>query len=287
MAKQPLLVQLVFHPGSAAALELARHIHRQLNDDPMVPGLRVPTIFCPASAGGLPPSEYRLNFAERNFIVLLADDRFSIADEWCRFAADLWEKCREPSARFVPMQLSTNAWPLDERLRGVSFAHADLQPEGQPRDAFVVRRIIVELCRYLSGMECAGENSIAPVRLFLSHTKVDLKAEPSVTLRFIDALRADQPIEAWVDSGDIPTGSKFRDAIQDGVQGTSLLAILTDNYATREWCREEVLLAKEHQRPVAVVDALNSYEVRSFPYLGKCTAGALGRRCAEGDRSAA
>jgi hypothetical protein len=86
--------------------------------------------------------------------------------------------------------------------------------------------------------------------------------------QFIECLREDQPIEAWVDSGDIQAGSKFADAIKRGVERTSLLAVLTDTYATREWCREEVWLAKEHQRPVAVVDALTTYEVRSFSYLG-------------------
>ena len=106
------------------------------------------------------------------------------------------------------------------------------------------------------------------LRLFLSHTKADLNKEPRVTQRLIESLRGDQPIEAWVDSGDIQAGSKFAEAIERGVERTSLLAVLTDAYATREWCREEVLLAKEHQRPVVVVDALTSYEVRSFPYVG-------------------
>ncbi|MEX8517768.1 MAG: TIR domain-containing protein [Leptothrix sp. (in: b-proteobacteria)] len=77
-----------------------------------------------------------------------------------------------------------------------------------------------------------------------------------------------QPIEAWFDSGDIPTGSEFAKAIAQGVARSSLLVILTDAYASREWCREEILLAKEHQRPVVVIDALDGCETRSFPYLG-------------------
>jgi hypothetical protein len=84
----------------------------------------------------------------------------------------------------------------------------------------------------------------------------------------IEALKADQPIDAWVDAGDIPTGSPFARAIEQGVQGSSLLVVLTDAYAAREWCREEILLAKEHQRPVVVVDAVLGCEARSFPYLG-------------------
>jgi SLOG cluster2/TIR domain len=269
MKKRPLLVHFVFHPESASARELARHVHRQLNGDLIVPGLRVPTAFCPNVQGHKPPGKVRFDFAERNFVVALADDRLSIDDEWCRFVAEIWENCQHPPARFVPFQLSENAWPLDVRLKDVSFARAHLQSEGDARNAFVVRRIVVELCRYLSNLEAVAESHFeAPITLFLSHTKADIDKEPRVTKRLFECLKEDQPIEAWVDSGDIAAGSKFAEAIERGVRRTSLLTVLTDTYATREWCREEILLAKEYQRPVAVVDALASYEVRSFPYLG-------------------
>jgi SLOG cluster2/TIR domain len=270
MKKEPLLVHLVFHPESASARELAQHIHRQLNSDIIVPGLRVPTVFCPTRDGYSPPVRLRFDFAKRNFVVMLADDRLSTHEGWCGFCAEAWAGCQNNAfARCVPFQLSENAWPLDARLKEVSFAKAYLQATAEARSAFVVRRIVVELCRYLANLDKVEESAFqAPITLFLSHTKADLNKEPRVTQRFIECLREDQPIEAWVDSGDIQTGSKFADAIKRGVERTSVLAVLTDTYATREWCREEVLLAKEHQRPVAVVDALTTYEVRSFPYLG-------------------
>ena len=270
MKKEPLLVHLVFHPDSPSARELAQHVHRQLNSDIIVPGLRVPTVFCPACVGCTPPARLRFDFAERNFVVLLADDRLSIDEAWCGFCAEAWASCQNNAfARCVPFQLTENAWPLDARLKEVSFAKAFLRAAGEPRNAFVVRRIVVELCRYLSNLDKVDDSAFeAPITLFLSHTKADLNKEPRVTQQFIECLRQDQPIEAWVDSGDIQTGSKFAEAIKRGVERTSLLAVLTDTYATREWCREEVLLAKEHQRPITVVDALTRYEVRSFPYLG-------------------
>ncbi|TLD71690.1 toll/interleukin-1 receptor domain-containing protein [Phragmitibacter flavus] len=269
MKRQPLLVHLLFHPKSTSACELACHIHQQLNGDILVPGLRVPTVFCPTKKGNRPPPSLHLDFAERNFLVVLADDQLNIDDEWCQFMADVCTQAQPPAWRFVPIQLSHDAWPLDPRLNDLSFAKAHLQPDKKACDAFVVRRIVVELCRYLSNLE-AVENSEfeVPVTLFLSHAKADIDRDPKATRCFIDALKADQPVEAWVDSGDIASGSRFAESIERGVQRSSLLAVLTDTYATREWCREEVLLAKEHQRPVVVVDALSGHEVRSFPYLG-------------------
>jgi hypothetical protein len=44
--------------------------------------------------------------------------------------------------------------------------------------------------------------------------------------------------------------------------------VLTDSYASRAWCRREVLIAKKYQRPVVVVNAVRDREPRSFPYVG-------------------
>jgi hypothetical protein len=267
MPKQPLLVQFLFHPQSKSARALAQHVHRQLNDDVVVPGLRVPTVFCPVSGQDQPPPGHRLDIAEHSFVVALADDELNVDDPWCRFVADVWLACQSPAHRCVPIQLSENAYPLDDRLNGVNFGRAHLKAEGTGRDVWVTRRIVIELCRFLQGMERTDDQSTAPIKLFLSHAKIDLGVEPKVADQFIKYLTVDQPVEAWVDSGAIETGSKFAEAIATGVQRTSLLAILTDNYSTREWCREEVMLAKEHSRPIAVIDALMTHEVRSFPFL--------------------
>lgn len=263
---QPILVHLIFHPQSSSARELARYIHRQLNDDVVVPGLRVPTMFCPVGENDRPPDALDLDTAALSFVVVLADDDLAVDDDWCRLVADIWLACQNSPHRCVPIQLSPNAWPLDERLRGVNFGRAFAQQEGV-RSAWTARRVVIELCRCLNGMAISDDHSRAPIKLFLSHAKCDIAIHPKVTQALVDYLKADQPVDAWVDSGEIETGSKFAEDIAAGIPRTSLLAILTDNYSSREWCREEIMLAKEHQRPIAVIDALTSHEVRSFPFL--------------------
>lgn len=267
-AKSPLLVWLIFHPQSDSARSLAREIHRQLNDDVVVPGLRIPTAFCPVGNSDQPPPRLRLDFAERNLVVPLADEYLAADEAWCSFIADVWENSQNHAVRCVPIQLSNHAWPLDLRLNEISFARAYLEPEGLTRTKFVVRRIVVELCRYLSGLQTGDDKSNAPITLFLSHAKADVDREPKVTEKLIDALGKNQPIDAWVDSGNIPTGSKFAEEIERGVRNSSLLVVLTDNYSSREFCREEIFLAKEHHRPIAIIDALTGFEVRAFPYGG-------------------
>ncbi len=266
MRKPPLLVHLIFHPGSAEARQRAHFIHQALNDDPTVPGLRVSTLFC-AEDGGLPPSDQDLDQAERSFLVPLADDELNASDEWCTFVADLWEQCQASAHRCVPMQLSEYAWPLDDRLNGVSFVRAFAVPAPMRNDV-IVRRILTELCRYLHGDQVGEDSPEAPTTMFISHTKLDLAEAPKVVEALKGFLNQDQPIKTWYDSGDIPGGSLFAEKIEQGIEDSSLLCVLTNNYASREWCRKEVLLAKAKQRPIVVIDALTRREVRSFPYLG-------------------
>ena len=267
MKKAPLLVHLIFHPQSEEARELARSIHRALNDDPAVPGLRVPTIFCRENASHTPPKSQDLDQAERSFVIPLADTELDVKEEWCSFVADLWEESGRSAHHCVPIQLTEHAWPLDERLRGVNFVRALAEPE-ESRTAFIVRRIVTELCRYLHGDQIGEISPEAPTKMFISYTKMDLKDEPKVVKRLEAYLKADQPIKIWYDSGDIPGGSLFAQKIDEGIEDSSLLCVLTNNYASREWCRKEVLLAKEKQRPIVVIDALTKQEIRSFPYLG-------------------
>jgi hypothetical protein len=267
LEKQPLLVHFLFHPESEDARQLARQVHGELNSETVVPGIRVPTLFCPKSADGSPPGRLDFGLAKRNVVVVLSDDQLLIKRDWCRFVGDVWQCCDGTESGFLAIQLSPNAWPLDDRLGEVNFTPAHQCSSAAERLALVTRRIVVELCRFLRALKIGSGSSKAPVRLFLSHTKMDFETEPKVAQQFIAALKSDQPIEAWVDSGKIASGSQFAREIASGVNDSSLLVVLTDNYATREWCREEVMLAKEHDRPIAVVDCLSKYEVRSFPFV--------------------
>ncbi|MGD9171501.1 MAG: TIR domain-containing protein, partial [Candidatus Thiodiazotropha sp.] len=273
MTMQSLLVHLIFHPASDNARQLARTIHKALNADPVVPGLRIPTVFCPTD-GVSPPLSYDLDNAESSFVVVLADefvvDRDSEHErKWSTFIGDLWERCQDSAHRFLPVQLHEAAWGFDERLKGTSFLRAFAEPEREARDALIVRRLVIELCRQLQGSkEGVNNESKAPVKLFLSHTKLDIDVEPRVKNALTSYLTHDQPVRAWEDTGDIDAGSAFGEAIKQGIEESSLLCILTDNYASREWCRKEVILAKLNQRPMVVVEALHQREIRSFPYLG-------------------
>jgi hypothetical protein len=267
----PLLVHLIFHPASSDARQLAVDLHRALNDDPALPGLRVPTVILAEDGTNLPPPTHDLNEAEHSVVVALIDDAMVVeqvvpADRrsWADFVADLADRCQKDGHRFVPVQLSEAAWPLHDRFLQTNFLRAFGQDRAT-RYSWLERRIVIEMCRFLEGL---GRGTKAPIQVFLSHAKRDIDAEPKVFQTLIEHLVATQPVEAWIDSGKIETGSDFGQAIEDGVRGSAVLVLLTTHYSSRTWCRREILTAKAAYRPVVVVDALQGLELRSFPYLG-------------------
>jgi hypothetical protein len=247
-------------------------MHRALNDDPAVPGLRVATVFCREDGTGLPPREHDLDEAENSVVVLLADDEMVIEPTtpsagrrtWAALAVDLWGQCEGSKHRFLPFQLSEAAWPLDPALAGTNFSRGFGQPESR-RTAWCVRTLVVELCRYLQGLE-RGER--LPMTLFLSHAKGDISKSPKVFEEIVAHLEATKPIRTWIDSAEIEGGSRFAEAIESGVKDHVLLVLATPSYGTRPWCRKELLLAKRYERPVVIIDAHEGLETRSFPYAG-------------------
>lgn len=270
--RPPLFVQVIFHPKSDRARNLAMGIYHALNDDSLLPGLRVPTVFAREDGSTFPPTELDPDEAERSVLVVLADDKMLLEPPvipegrktWSCFVGDLYDSCKNSVHRFLPVQLSEHAWPLDPRLSSINFLRAYLQGESD-LSPWLVRRLIVEICRFLMG-EDRGER--LPLRLFLSHAKQDIKDHPAVFDSIVSHLTTTQPVETWVDSAKIEGGSKFGDEIAKGVKDCIMLALVTKSYGSREWCRKEILLAKRHQRPLVVVDAHEGIETRSFPYGG-------------------
>ena len=272
--KFPILVQFEFHPASADAAAAAEYLHDVLNTDPAVPGLQIPTYFTPDDGSGEPPEPRVAIEADRVLVLLLADDHLTAAARrptksgltWGEYATQLRSLTEAAGHRFMPVQLTENGWPVDTRLSDTNFLRAWAIDNVEERHKLIARRLVHLLIRRLRPRT---ENEDAqPVTIFLSHTKMDLDSEPRAVKKLLAHLTATQPEKTWFDSGDIATGSRFGNAIEKGVQDTTLLAVVTDSYSSRSWCRREVLLAKHYQRPVVIVDAVQERETRRFPYAG-------------------
>jgi hypothetical protein len=183
---------------------------------------------------------------------------------WAEFVAGLARQCEQGRHCFLPLQLSEDAWPLHKQLEQTNFlrAHALTIADRAP---WIERRLVIELCRFTLGQ---GRGERVPVQVFLSHAKQDIDQEPMLFKALTAHLQATQPVEAWIDSGQIETGANFRQRIEDAVGNSAVLVLGTANYSSRPWCRREVLIAKKMGRPMVVIDGLQGLDLRSFPYLG-------------------
>jgi hypothetical protein len=275
-AKFPLLVQFEFHPASTEASAAADYLHAVLNADPAVPGLQIPTVFSPDDDSGEPPEPKIADEAHRVLVVLLADDHLAAGARqkaksgrsWGDYAVQLRAHAEAGGHRFMPVQLTEHGYPVDKRLDNISFLRAWAFDTAEERHKFIARRLVHLLIRRLRPSDRHQHEDAAAATIFLSHAKADLEKEPGVVKSLLQHLTAEHPENMWFDSGDIASGSRFGKEIENGVKDTALLAVVTDAYSSREWCRREVLLAKQNQRPVVIVDAVQVQETRRFPYSG-------------------
>jgi hypothetical protein len=130
-------------------------------------------------------------------------------------------------------------------------------------------RELVMLNRVTHGLCRMAADSDEPVLVFLSHAKRD---GVELTTRVKDFLESGTGVRNFFDAQDILEGTHWAEVIRDSASTKVLLAVRTDAYATREWCRTEVLEAKLGGAPVVVLDALETSEQRGFPYLGNAPA---------------
>jgi len=256
-----LIVHVVWHPLCASAEMIAEELLATLFEDHRdltVHGLRIPVRLWSGFGGELhapPPAPIRTDDAERTVVVVLVDDEFLAADGWPEHLAELASASDQDRLHFLPVALSPHALRLSGPAAAYNWVRA-YQRMDDTRQAFVVNSIVHGLLELLTA---------DTLTVFLSHAKLD--GEP-VAERVGSFLQRSTKVDNWFSRHDIPHGSRWADEIRGAARRNLLLVVRSDAYATRQWCRIEVLEAKAAGSPVVVLDVLESGEDRSFPYLG-------------------
>lgn len=278
--KPPLQVALLFQTESPAAA-LAAGLFASLAAGPDDAGLRIPMPFHAASDGA--PLPLAIDAAEHTLAVVLVDSRMArrvgpdaAGAAWAALVCKLLAESPPGTGphAVLPVALDASAFSLDEaRLGGTSFLRLDVVPRDEQAE-----RLLFHVCaaslRLLDGRPVApGATAKAPVSLFISHAKPDLPKDTGLSdtdpVRSILLELSQTPVDAWFDAKKIPRGGKFPEEISGGVlQCSALIAVVTNHWSSREWCRREVLEAKEARRPMLVVDHITDEKPRLFPYLG-------------------
>lgn len=260
-----LAVHVVWHPRCTAGAEYGRALFAHLFEDPedlAAHGLRIPVRLWRSTSEAddpPPPAVPPLWEADHSALVILIDDELIAGAGWQQFLAEAAQAVRDRDA-LLPVSLTDGVEQIQvPQLLERNMIRLHTYDEAL-RPVVLVNRVTHALYRLLTGRR---------VSVFLSHAKLD---GLPVTDRVREFLLAGTGVENFFDAQDLPEGSRWAELLVDATADHVLLAIRTDAYATREWCRTEVLEAKASGSPVVVLDALASFEPRGFPYLGNAPA---------------
>ena len=113
------------------------------------------------------------------------------------------------------------------------------------------------------------ERYLENVQVFLSHSKHDHDGDGERIARDIrDWLHQSNGPSSFFDVLDIPVGTPFQEVLELHVKRSALVALHTDSYSSREWCRREIIQAKRYNVPMIVVNCVRDVDERGFPYMG-------------------
>jgi hypothetical protein len=254
-----LAVYVVWHPSCEQAGAFARALFRALCADPEIPasrGLGLPVRFRTSNSAEEVPSPVPFGAAQHTSVFVLADDVLVAQPAWRSYVDGLVQ-----SSRGVDLVIPVAITPTSNLPPGLATLQAirlNKLPVADQETA-LLNDAMHDLCRLLDPFA-------VKVRVFLSHAKLDgLDITTSVRSYLHDVVRLDE----FFDATDIPDGTRFAEFVtQNAGSLPALLAVQTDTYASREWCRLEVLEAKRRHVPIVVLAAVQTGEGRSFPYMG-------------------
>jgi hypothetical protein len=264
-------IYTVFHPTCASARHFAEILYGTFCRNPNTPearGLGIPMFWRAESRETIPVTGTKR--ARYLAILLLIDDQMVVDPTWEPFLAALIpEAAAAAGVAILPVALTRSAFQLHPSLAAANLNYIRLyeQSSAEEQETVLKRELAHAFCRLLAAppeMRFLTQPAQS-VQVFLSHAKVDGEI---FSTKFRDWLRGNSGVGSFFDASDIPPGTDFEKIIKDSVEHSAFLAIQSDVYSSRIWCRRELLLAKKYQVPSLIVNALNKGEARSFPYSG-------------------
>jgi hypothetical protein len=299
MSNAPLCIYVLWHPAAKEAAALAKEVYRWFHassDDLLRSGMGVPVYFRsqPASDTSGTPPPTQTEEADLNIVVVLADANMVADPAWAAYLDAIARK--NERAHVIPVALHASAYRLPETLRRLNFLRIDERDDPPADEATRHARRVTRLLRQLT--EITGRQLAAllvassgpgpdhgrpppPLTIFLSHAKRD-GIDVAEALR--SSIQDHGRLRAFFDDSDLPVGHAFADELIDaaGAGSAAMIAIISDAYAARPWCRREVALAHAPRRdplnsccwaiqPLLVVDALKEAPTRNIPELGNAT----------------
>jgi hypothetical protein len=261
----PLQVYVHWRAAFRGGADVFHHLFRVLNRDleePESRGMGVPVF----GRANLLPGVFAgcaTPVAKRRARILLIDGSAADDDAWVAALRDLLDR----STADLLLPVLVQRAPLREIDPRLAMLHVIDLSAATTLSTALERRVVHELARHLLARPRGthAPSTPAPVRLFLSHAKRD---GLGIAHALKNEIETHSSADTFFDAHDITPGAQFPLEIFKSVEHCALIVAQTDAYASREWCRREVIEAKRLSRPVVVLNAIRIGEERGFPYLG-------------------
>lgn len=260
----PLSFYVIFHERCAESRALARelfHWFRMKDDDG------------DATEAGLPvwyrcrldphPSEPRIapaidyEGAALNVVIVLLSDKLVNDQRWRLALEHLVGNADEDRPLVLPVSVDESSFRLtffNDKHQTIRIGHPRPQTATKEQEqarlatrSGLLRRAVMEtVARAMrNGLGDGHAKRAAPHRMkvFISHAKRD-GAEVAEQVR--DRLAQQSQLEPWYDTNDMPPGFAWYHPMVDAAKENTaaLVSVVSDAYATRYWCRQEVKLAR-------------------------------------------
>ena len=216
--------------------------------------------------------------AEFTAVVVLAESTLVDDCEWANYVRDIAQAAHEKGipASFFPVTMDRRG--LESGVTQQALRWDEWDGSSADRTRRLMSDLMHEFCRMLryrldhpgstDDRETPLGRYMDRIQVFLSHSKHDDRGE-SVARSIRDWIHAHSPLESFFDFHDVPPGLPFDEVLLHQIgAGGAVVAVHTDSYSSREWCRREVIEAKRRLAPMIVVDCLQDVDPRGMPYLG-------------------
>lgn len=274
-------IYVAWHPSYARGAEVAWRLYKHFRRDLFTNvaggvGLSVLYRSAPATTSGV-PAVVPFNDSHVAVVFLLISAAMAADPVWRRYVRGLLAEteARGLTARLIPVFMDGSGRDIVGDVNAVRYY------EWSELDDLMDLRLVSTLTHELARMfrtyiaakehpEVFGEQLDAyleRVCVFLSHSKHDEYGE-KIAWAIEEFLSKHSALSQFFDVRDIPAGLPFPTVLERYVQRSAVVAIYTDSYSSREWCRREIIEAKRADRPLVIADCIAEIDERSFPYLG-------------------
>lgn len=277
-----LAIYIVWHPsfeqGEIIAKSLFNHFRRDhYKNIAGGAGLSILYRSTPPSSQKLPlPIDF--DEAETTAVIILSEQHLATDSDWKQYVQELANRAeaKDLGSHVFPVEMDECGLRIGIKQQALRWNnwHGLKQEDKQQR---LISGLTYEFClmlrHYLEHLKHPVESEEAltrylrRVQIFLSHSKHDGDGE-RIALKIRDYIHKNHNLESFFDVRNIPPGLPFDRVLISQIGVSAFIAIYTDSYSSREWCRKEVIEAKRRRVPLVVANCINNLDERNFPYMG-------------------